>query len=154
MRTLRLLIIGTVLLALLWGVGAGAAQPGEDTEPEAGAVAAEQNEAEVAWAAARDGVFVDRRKWENSLWFGVDAIRKKQARRLRRTVREHLALLEGLPDYVCYVAARASATDAAELLDEGLTDIIEGRRRRADHTLHVGSLRLDEYWGLRDAVDC
>ena len=54
MRTLRLSLIGTVLLALLWGASAGAAQPDEDSGPEAGAVAAEPNPAELAWATVRD----------------------------------------------------------------------------------------------------
>jgi hypothetical protein len=145
MRTLRLVVAGMVTAALLAGLGgAVGAQEAEETD---------MSRTELAWATIRDEVF-DVDEWEARL-FELDPRDKKQARELRRIVRHDLRTLNGVPDHACYAAAHDAATDLAQLLDEGLTDIIRDRPERGARKLGQRSLgKLDKYRQARRRVDC
>ena len=155
MRTLRLSSAGLTTLALLGGVGAGAAEP---TEPE------------VVWATIRDGVFADRAEWE-ARFEEMDPADEEQNQELRRLVRDQLALLEGL-DLVdedrgyrirCLWEAHSAAQMATWELEGALTELLEGDRRLGEELFQLvqevpyggeDSTPLYSYWQLRDEVDC
>ena len=105
MRARRAMLAGSVAMSLLWGLGAGAAEP---------------SETERAWATIRDGVLVDRAEWE-ARFAALDPSDEKQVRELRRSVRkQHDLVSETNRRPRCLQEAWDAASGATGFIDAAL----------------------------------